>query len=74
MPKLPIIKDKVLIKSLKKLGFKEHRQSGSHLAMKHSNGLRTIIPIHAGKDLPRGILKAILRDAEITVEKLITLL
>ena len=39
--------------------------------MKHSNGLRTIIPVHGGKDVPKGTLKAILRDIEITVEQLI---
>ena len=67
MPKLPIIKDKQLIKVLNKLGFTKHRQKGtSHLVMIHLDGRRTIVPIHPGKDIPRGTLKAILRDIEIT--------
>lgn len=74
MPRLPIVKHKELIKALKRLGFEEHRQSGSHLIMKHSNGLRTTVPIHGGKDVPKGTLKAILRDTEITVEQFIEVL
>ena len=67
MPKLPIIKDKKLIKILGKIGFSKHRQgSTSHLIMVHSDGRRTVIPIHPGKDIPKGTLKAILRDIEIT--------
>jgi len=72
MPKIPIIKAKNLIRALKKLGFSEHRQRGSsHLVLKHLDGRRTIIPIHSGKDIPRGTLKAILRDIEISVAELI---
>ena len=75
MPKLPIIKDKQLIKVLKKLGFVKHRQRGtSHLIMVHSDGRRTVISIHSGKDIPRGTLKAILRDIEITNNNFIDLL
>lgn len=71
MPELPIIKAKELIKILKIFGFEENRQSGSHLIMKNSDGLRTTIPIYAGKDITKGTLKAILKDIEITAEQFI---
>jgi predicted RNA binding protein YcfA (HicA-like mRNA interferase family) len=75
MPKLPVIKDRQLIKILKQLGFFEHRQRGtSHLMMVHADGRRTIIPIHPGKDIPRGTLIAILKDIEISREELIKIL
>ena len=75
MPPLPIIRDKQLIKVLKKLGFSEHRRKGtSHLIMVHPDGLRTTVPIHPGKDMPRGTLKGILRDLEISTEGFIKLL
>ena len=75
MPKLPVIKDKQLIKILSKLGFIKHRQKGtSHLVMIHSDGRRTIVAIHPGKDIPRGTLKAILRDIEITNNDFVDLL
>lgn len=70
MPRLPVIKDRQLI-----LGFYEHRQRGtSHLIIVHPDGRRTSIPIHPGKDIPRGTLKGILRDLEISTEEFVKLL
>ena len=75
MPKLPIIKAKQLIKTLKKLGFFEHRQKGtSHLIMAHSDNRRASIPIHQDKDIPRGTLKGILKGIEISTEEFIAFL
>jgi len=75
MSRLPLIKDRQLIKALKKLGFYKHRQRGtSHLIIVHLDGRRTSIPIHPGKDIPRGTLKGILRDLEISTEEFAKLL
>ncbi|MDO8523466.1 MAG: type II toxin-antitoxin system HicA family toxin [bacterium] len=75
MPKLKSIKPRELIRVLHKLGFFEHRQRGtSHLVMKHADGRRTTIPMHSGKDIPIGTLRAILRDIQIKPDKLIELL
>lgn len=75
MPKLPVLKDRQLIKALKSLGFFEHRQRGtSHLIMAHSDGRRASIPIHSGKDIPRGTLKGILKDLEIPTNEFIKFL
>lgn len=72
--KLPIIKDIELIRVLQKLGFFEHRQSGSHCVMKHEDGRRAVISIHSRQDIPRGTLKAILRDVKISNEEFSNLL
>jgi len=75
MPKLPTVKSKDLVKILKSIGFLEHRQkSTSHLMMKHSDGRRTIVPMHSNKDIPKGTLLAILKDIQITKEELIKIL
>ncbi|MEA3344166.1 MAG: type II toxin-antitoxin system HicA family toxin [Patescibacteria group bacterium] len=75
MPKLPIVNAKQLIKALNKLGFYKHRQKGtSHLILIHSDNRRTTIPIHPGKDIPRGTLKGILKDLEISNKAFIDLL
>lgn len=71
MSGLPQIKAKQLIKTLAKFGFSEHRQKGSHLIMAHPDGRRASIPVHPGKDIPRGTLKGILRDLEISTEEFI---
>ena len=72
MPKLPIVKGKQIVKALTKIGFFIHRQrSGSHLIMAHADGRRTTIPMHPGKDMPKGTLKAILNDINISTQKFI---
>ena len=70
MPKLPTIRPRELVKLLKKLGFLEYRQKGSHLIMIHSiNTKQIVIPIH-NKPLKKGTLASILRQAEISIEDL----
>lgn len=74
MPKIPVIKPKELIRVLQKLGFFKHHQVGSHAQFKHPDGHRITVPIHSGKDLKRKILKGIIDDLEMEVEKFISLL
>lgn len=75
MPKLPPVKDRQLIRALKKLGFFEHSERGtSHLVFAHPDGRRTTVSRHPGKDIPRGTLRAILKDINISVEEFIKLL
>jgi predicted RNA binding protein YcfA (HicA-like mRNA interferase family) len=75
MPKLPVIKDRQLIRVLKVLGFLEHPERGtSHLVFKHPDGRRTIVARHQGKDIPRGTLRAIVRDLNIPIAEFIKFL
>lgn len=74
MPKLPIIKSKDLVKALNKMGFFEYHRVGSHVQLKHSDGRRTTIPLHVGKDMPRGTVRAILKQIHISLEELIRIL
>ncbi len=58
---MPTAKD--VLRFLKRKGFIEKRQSGSHLILENQDiGYRTIIPMHAG-DLPKGLFLKILKDA-----------
>jgi len=75
MSKLPVIKDRELIQVLRKLGFFEHMEHGtSHLVFKHADGRRTTVARHPGKDMPRGTLRAILRDINVSIEEFVKLL
>ena len=54
-----------LIKLLRQYGFVFVRQSGSHAIFKNDQENRkVVVPIH-GKDIPKGTLHAILKDAGI---------
>ncbi len=73
MSKLPQVKPKHLLRAVQKVGFAIKKQRGSHVDLKHPDGRRTTIPTH-NKTLGKGILKAILRQTELTVEELRRLL
>ncbi len=69
-PRLPTLTARKLIKTLKKLGFEEVRRKGSHRFYRHSNGRTTVVPFHSGKDIGRGLMRAILEDIQISPEEL----
>ena len=59
---------KELVRFLCARGDVEARQTGSHLILKHSNGKTLVVPVHRGKDLPKGLFLRILKDAGFTVD------
>jgi predicted RNA binding protein YcfA (HicA-like mRNA interferase family) len=75
MAELPVVTPRQLIRALRKAGFFVHHVRGSHHYLKHPDktGLLVSVPYH-GRDLKRGTLRSILRQAEITVDELIDLL
>ncbi|HEY6290379.1 MAG TPA: type II toxin-antitoxin system HicA family toxin [Terriglobia bacterium] len=62
------MKPKKLVAALKRMGFYEVRQTGSHLQLKRGNLLATV-PIHPG-DVSPGVLRSILRQAHLSVQEL----
>lgn len=50
------------------------RQKGSHVIMKHPDGRVTVIPVHKGEELGRGILREIIKDAKVNKEEFLKLL
>lgn len=70
MPKLPAIKSRVLIKKLEKAGFVKDHQSGSHIIMFHAKtGRRATIAFHL-KEIPKGTLNSLLKEAGISREEI----
>jgi predicted RNA binding protein YcfA (HicA-like mRNA interferase family) len=74
MPKLPRLTARQILAVLEKAGFSLARQSGSHMIYKNAAGKRVTVPFHASKILHPKVLKSILRDADLSVEKLQELL
>ena len=74
MPRLPVLKASELIGALERSGFVTIRQRGSHVRLKHGDGRVVTVPMHAGRDIARGLLRKILRDAELPPEELTRLL
>jgi len=52
-----------------RLGFEKVRQKGSHVFYRHADGRVTTVPHHKGRTLARPLIREILREIEITVER-----
>lgn len=69
MSSLSPIKARDLLKILKKMGFVERRQKGSHLFMSHQDGRTTVVPVHPSRQIGVGLLRSILRDIKLSPEE-----
>lgn len=57
-----VISGKELIRLLEKLGFEVIRINGSHHRVKHPDGRVTTVPVHKNEDLPKGLVRKIIRE------------
>ena len=62
MAKAIVISGKDFIKFLQFQGFEIIRTKGSHHRLKHSNGKVTTVPVHKNQDLPKGLIRKIIKD------------
>ena len=68
--RLPLIKARELLRFLEWLGFKPVRMKGSHVRLKAGDGRVTTVPIHGNKEIPRGLLRKIIReDLQMSLEE-----
>ena len=68
MPKLPVLSGREARRAFEKLGWVFERQRGSHMILsKAGNPANLSIPDH--RELDRGLLRGLIRDAGLTVEQ-----
>jgi predicted RNA binding protein YcfA (HicA-like mRNA interferase family) len=60
------------LKALEKAGFRQRSQKGSHVKLRNDSGRTIIVPLH--RELARGTLASILRQADLTVDHFLDLL
>ena len=69
MPKLPVVKPKIVLKKLKKIGFFIDHVTGSHYILyKENHPTPVTVPIH-NKDLKPGTIHGILEQSGLTVDE-----
>lgn len=72
MSRVPSITARELLAVLRRLGFEEVRSRGSHRRLEHADGRRTTVPVHKGRDIPRGLLRQIVVfDVGITMDEFV---
>jgi predicted RNA binding protein YcfA (HicA-like mRNA interferase family) len=72
---LPVVTPRQLIRALERAGFLRHHVRGSHYYFRHPDKPDLLVTVpHHNRDLKRGTLRAILREAGLTAEDLRRLL
>ncbi len=67
--RLPVVSGAQLSDVLQKLGWEVARQRGSHVRLKHQDrAVSLVVPLH--RELKRGTLNGILRDAGLSRDEL----
>lgn len=69
MPKLPKISGQETIQALRRLGFEQVRQAGSHVVLRKEHK-GCVVPLH--KELKVGTLAGLLRQAGVSAEDFIS--
>jgi predicted RNA binding protein YcfA (HicA-like mRNA interferase family) len=74
--RLPTVNGRRVIQALRQVGFVVDRIVGSHhILVWPGDPTRTVtVPVHSGRDLKPGTLRAIIRQAGLTVEEFTELL
>ncbi len=69
------LKPREVLRALLKAGFYVHETTGSHVQLKHPDKPgRVTVPNHQGFDLPKPIVKSIIRQAGLSNEEFAKLL
>ncbi len=73
---IPALTATKVIRALKRAGFVEDRQRGSHMILIHpTTKARTVVPVHSGKTISRSLLHDIVVvDAKLTMDNFLKLL
>jgi predicted RNA binding protein YcfA (HicA-like mRNA interferase family) len=70
--RLPVCSGQEAVKAFSKLGYQIDHQTGSHIILRHPNRRRLTIPDH--RELAKGTLRSLIREAGLTREQFAELL
>jgi len=74
MPKLPVVSGKEVVKALAKLGYIIDHQTGSHIILRNKDPPHRRLTIPNHKEIAKGTLRAIIKQAGLTREGFMDLL
>jgi predicted RNA binding protein YcfA (HicA-like mRNA interferase family) len=69
--RLPRVTGRDVLRALRRVGWYEHHQEGSHIFLRHPDhpGMRVTVAVHAGETFKLKTLQSILDQAGLTVEE-----
>jgi predicted RNA binding protein YcfA (HicA-like mRNA interferase family) len=74
VPELPVISGREAVRAFGRVGFKTDRQRGSHIILRQAEPPHRRLTIPDHKELQKGTLRALIRQAGLTVEEFVALL
>jgi predicted RNA binding protein YcfA (HicA-like mRNA interferase family) len=69
LTRLPRVSGRDVVAALRRIGYAQDRQHGSHIVLRHADPpfRRIVVPDH--KELATGTLRAIIRESGLTVDE-----
>lgn len=74
MSKLPVVSGKEVVKALAKVGYAFDHQRGSHMVVRHGQPPHRRITVPDHREVAKGTLRSIIRQAGLTVDEFQALL
>jgi predicted RNA binding protein YcfA (HicA-like mRNA interferase family) len=72
--KLPVISGEEAVAGFRRIGYRLDRQRGSHVLLRHEDPPHRRLSIPQHKELAKGTLRTLIREAGLTVEEFVRLL
>jgi len=72
--KLPVVSGDEAVKALRKIGYEFDEQHGSHIIVRHIEAPHRRLSVPRHRELAKGTLRALVREAGLTVEDFVRLL
>lgn len=74
MSKLPVVSGSEAVAAFLKLGYERDHQRGSHMVLRHRDPPHRRLTVPDHRELAKGTLRSLIREAGLTVEEFRSLL
>jgi predicted RNA binding protein YcfA (HicA-like mRNA interferase family) len=74
MSKLPVASGREAVKAFGRIGYVHDHQAGSHIILRHKDPPHRRLTVPDHKELAKGTLRSLIREAGLTVEEFQALL
>lgn len=74
MTRLPTLSGREVVQALRRLGYEEDRRTGSHVILRQGQPPHRRLTVPDHRNLAQGTLRAVIRQAGLTVEEFVNLL
>jgi len=67
--RLPRISGREVVKALRKIGYEQDRQRGSHIILRQTDSPHRRVTVPDHKEVAKGTLRVVIREVGLTVEE-----